>query len=225
MPDQVETETRTYVKSESDGENGEHDPHYEPIVSLPLVTISTNEEEEVELCKIRARLYRFDTGQHEWKERGTGDIKLLHHSERGTVRVVMRRDKTLKLCANHFITEDIQLNPHIGSDRAFNWTTPGDFADETAKQEFLAIKFGNVENANLWKSKFVEALEIVKAKRIQDKSFDEVSSDDSNSDSGDSQIEQKSLDNTDEKSSAEEKDEVVLQLSGLKLENTPAATE
>lgn len=81
-----------------------------------------------------------------FQERGTGEIKLLHHPNNGTVRVVMRRDKTLKLCANHFITDDMQLNSHIGSDRAFNWTTPGDFADETTKQEFLAIKFGNTES-------------------------------------------------------------------------------
>lgn len=81
-----------------------------------------------------------------FQERGTGDVKLLHHTEKNTVRVVMRRDKTLKICANHYITADIQLNPHIGSDRAFNWTTYGDFADETAKQEFLAIKFGNIES-------------------------------------------------------------------------------
>lgn len=45
----------------------EHDPHFEPIVSLPLVEVQTNEEDEEELVKIRARLYRYDTGDHEWK--------------------------------------------------------------------------------------------------------------------------------------------------------------
>lgn len=52
-----------------DAETPEHDPHYEPIVSLPLVEIPTNEEEEEELVKIRARLYRYDTADHEWKVR------------------------------------------------------------------------------------------------------------------------------------------------------------
>lgn len=43
------------------------EPYFEPIVNLPLVKTSTNEENEVEMCKIRARLYRFDTEQREWK--------------------------------------------------------------------------------------------------------------------------------------------------------------
>lgn len=48
-------------------ETSEHDPHFDPIVSLPLVDVHTNEEEEEELVKIRARLYRYDTGDREWK--------------------------------------------------------------------------------------------------------------------------------------------------------------
>ena len=52
----------------------------------------------------RAKLFRYDTTESppEWKERGTGDVKLLRHSEKNCVRVVMRRDKTLKICANHY---------------------------------------------------------------------------------------------------------------------------
>lgn len=59
---------RRNSESESgDPEATEHDPHFEPIVSLPLVDIQTHEEDEEELAKIRARLYRYDTGDHEWK--------------------------------------------------------------------------------------------------------------------------------------------------------------
>lgn len=52
----------------------------------------------------RAKLYRYDTAESPatWKERGTGEVKILHHKSNKTVRVVMRRDKTLKICANHF---------------------------------------------------------------------------------------------------------------------------
>ena len=49
----------------------------------------------------RAKLFRFDTGEAAWKERGTGDVRLLKHKETKKVRLVMRRDKTLKVCANH----------------------------------------------------------------------------------------------------------------------------
>ena len=50
----------------------------------------------------RAKLFRFDKEAKEWKERGTGDVRLLSHKQSQKVRLVMRRDKTLKVCANHY---------------------------------------------------------------------------------------------------------------------------
>jgi hypothetical protein len=50
----------------------------------------------------RAKLFRFIAESSEWKERGTGDVRLLQHKESKKVRLVMRRDKTLKVCANHY---------------------------------------------------------------------------------------------------------------------------
>jgi len=38
----------------------------------------------------------------EWKERGTGNAKILRHKKSNLIRVLMRRDKTLKICANHY---------------------------------------------------------------------------------------------------------------------------
>lgn len=49
----------------------------------------------------RAKLFRFDSVNAEWKERGTGEVRLLEHKQTKKVRLVMRRDKTLKVCANH----------------------------------------------------------------------------------------------------------------------------
>jgi len=51
---------------------------------------------------MRAKLFKFDRDSREWKERGTGDVRLLKHKENGKTRLVMRRDKTLKVCANHY---------------------------------------------------------------------------------------------------------------------------
>ena len=51
---------------------------------------------------MRAKLFKFDKESREWKERGTGDVRLLKHKENGKTRLVMRRDKTLKVCANHY---------------------------------------------------------------------------------------------------------------------------
>lgn len=58
----------------------------------------------------------------------------------------MRRDKTLKICANHFITPWMELKPNCGSDRAWVWSVLADFADEQLKPELLAIRFANVES-------------------------------------------------------------------------------
>ncbi|XP_037367275.1 ran-specific GTPase-activating protein-like [Talpa occidentalis] len=92
----------------------------------------------------------------EWKERGTGDVKLLKHKEKGTIRLLMRRDKTLKICANHYITPMMEQKPNAGSDRAWVWNTHADFADECPKPELLAIRFLNAENAQKFKTKFEE---------------------------------------------------------------------
>ncbi len=53
------------------GANDNYDPHYEPIIALPdEIKVSTGEEDEVKLFGERAKLFRFDTTNKEWKERG-----------------------------------------------------------------------------------------------------------------------------------------------------------
>jgi Ran-binding protein 1 len=77
--------------------------HFEPVIRLTeKVDTKTNEELEEQTFKMRAKLFRFDRDSKEWKERGTGDVRLLKHSENQKTRLVMRRDKTLKVCANHY---------------------------------------------------------------------------------------------------------------------------
>lgn len=58
----------------------------------------------------------------------------------------MRRDKTLKVCANHFIVPWLELTPKSGTDKAFVYSVIADFADEQAKSETFAVKFGSVES-------------------------------------------------------------------------------
>ena len=85
-------------------EEAAHDPHYEPIISLPLIELPNSEADEETMLQLRAKLYRMDRSgeQPEWKERGTGDVKILRHKTKSRTRLLMRRDKTLKVCANHF---------------------------------------------------------------------------------------------------------------------------
>ena len=67
---------------------------------------------------------RFDAEKREWKERGLGDIKLQMHRENARVRVLMRREHTFKVCANHVVTEDLKIEPMLGSDKALTYYTP-----------------------------------------------------------------------------------------------------
>jgi len=127
--------------------------HFEPLVKLQEVKVQTHEEDEDTLFKMRAKLFRFDTAEKQWKERGTGDVKFLKHRENGKIRLLMRREKTLKVCANHYISPAITLQENAGSDRSWVWTVM-DFAEEPPTRETLAIRFANSENAQKFKQEF-----------------------------------------------------------------------
>uniref|UniRef100_A0A9J7ZMU4 E3 SUMO-protein ligase RanBP2 n=1 Tax=Cyprinus carpio carpio TaxID=630221 RepID=A0A9J7ZMU4_CYPCA len=141
----------THVEEDEDG------PHFEPIVPLPdKVDVKTGEEEEEEMFCKRAKLFRFDAETKEWKERGIGSIKILKHKTSGKVRLLMRREQVLKICANHYITADMVLKPNAGSDKSWVWYAM-DYADEMPRTEQLAIRFKTADEAALFKVKFEEA--------------------------------------------------------------------
>uniref|UniRef100_A0A3P9K300 E3 SUMO-protein ligase RanBP2 n=1 Tax=Oryzias latipes TaxID=8090 RepID=A0A3P9K300_ORYLA len=154
------------VESDNDSAHADEDedgPHFEPIVPLPdKVDVKTGEEEEEEMFCNRAKLYRFDAETKEWKERGIGNLKILKHNTKGKVRLLMRREQVLKICANHYITADMLLKPNAGSDKSWVWNAI-DYADEEPKPEQLAIRFKTVEEASLFKAKFEEAKKVALA--------------------------------------------------------------
>ncbi|KAI8821363.1 RanBP1 domain-containing protein [Fimicolochytrium jonesii] len=134
------------------------DVHFEPVMKLEqLDEIKTGEEDDEALFKMRSKLFRFDKGLNEWKERGTGDVKLLKHKESQKIRILMRREKTHKICANHYITSEMELKPNVGSDRSWVWSTLADVSEGDATHELLAIRFANSENANKFKEAFEDA--------------------------------------------------------------------
>jgi len=139
----------------------ETDVHFEPVIKLTeQVDTKTHEEDENVLFKMRAKLFRFDAESSEWKERGTGDVRLLSHRETKKVRLVMRRDKTLKVCANHVISTDMRLQPNIGSDRSWVWKVAADYSEQPPTSETLAIRFANSDNAALFKTAFEDGQQV-----------------------------------------------------------------
>ncbi|EHY52642.1 Ran GTPase binding protein Sbp1 [Exophiala dermatitidis] len=149
------------VKKEDDDDKADEEEvevEFEPVVRLTeKVDTKTNEEMEEQVFKMRAKLFKFDRESKEWKERGTGDVRLLKHKENGKTRLVMRRDKTLKVCANHYVTPDMKLSPNVGSDRSWVWNVAADVSEGEPEAQTLAIRFGNSENANLFKEAFIKA--------------------------------------------------------------------
>jgi len=148
------------TKKAGDDENPEQevDVHFDPVVRLTeKVETKTNEELEEQVFKMRAKLFKFDRESKEWKERGTGDVRLLKHKENGKTRLVMRRDKTLKVCANHYVVPDMKLSPNVGSDRSWVWNAAADVSEGEPEAQTLAIRFANSENANLFKEAFIKA--------------------------------------------------------------------
>ncbi|CAO3640900.1 unnamed protein product [Mucor fragilis] len=155
----ADTEEKKIVEQQEE-EVESPDVHFEPIIKLEEVEVKTNEEEEDSLFKMRAKLFRYNKDTKEWKERGTGDVKFLQHKETKKVRLLMRRDKTLKVCANHFVDSLMKLSPNVGSDRSWVWNVTADVSDGKPEAETLAIRFANSENANLFKEKFEEVQKI-----------------------------------------------------------------
>lgn len=142
-----------------DPEQEEPKIEFKPLVKLSEVEVVTHEEDEEVLFKMRAKLFRYDKETAQWKERGTGDVKFLKHKQSSKIRLLMRREKTLKVCANHFILPEFKLQANVGSDRSWVWTCPSDFAEDEAKPEVFAIRFANADNANKFKAEFEKAQE------------------------------------------------------------------
>ncbi|KAG0021474.1 single stranded nucleic acid binding protein [Entomortierella chlamydospora] len=135
----------------------ETEVHFDPIVKLEAVQVKTHEEEEDSIFQMRAKLFRFDKEANEWKERGTGEVKFLQHKESKKIRLLMRRDRTLKICANHYITSEMTLTPNIGSDRSWVWNVTADSSDECTGPQTLAIRFANADFAATFKKEFETA--------------------------------------------------------------------
>ena len=98
------------------------------------------------LCPIKSNESSLNTFRYavecdppEWKERGTGDVRIMKKEEGKSARILMRREKTLKVCANHHITPWMDMRPNCGNKKAWVWKTQADFADEEPKQEVFLV--------------------------------------------------------------------------------------
>ena len=145
-----------------EGDNGEYFNPEEEVqinptnnLNLAKVEVKTGEEDEDLIFKSRGKLFRFRDG--EWKERGTGDLKLLRHKTEKKIRFILRQDKTLKIVANFIISEKplCELKPHQGSEKMFMFMAY-DCSEEPVMEKFV-IKLGNADKAKVFKKHFEDA--------------------------------------------------------------------
>jgi len=132
---------------------------------LKEVKVESGEEEDDILFKMRCKLFHFLKaeekygGQMEWKEKGVGDVKLLKNRKTSKIRLLMRREKTLKIVANHLVIDDgkgtFNLKEHPSSDRSWTYTAQ-DFSEGETQLTTFAIRFANADNANTFKAKYEE---------------------------------------------------------------------
>eukprot|EP00798_Chlamydomonas_sp_ICE-L_P031317 gene31317-6464_t len=151
------------AEGEEDGEGEEAaveeecQAEFKPLVQLEEVETSTGEEDEECMLDLKCKLYRYDTENNEWKERGIGQSRFLQHKENKKVRLLMRQEKTLKIRCNHLVMPGTKLQEHAGSDKAWVWSTV-DFSEGEQKIEMFCIRFGSVEKAQEFKIKFEEVM-------------------------------------------------------------------
>lgn len=136
------------VSASSENEYYEEDAgdhiHFEPVIPLPeKVQVKTGEEDEEVVYCHRAKLFRLDDG--EWKERGLGDIKILRHTTTGKSRLLMRREKILKICLNHALTPELHFRPK--DDKSWLWVAQ-DYAEGEPKLDTFVIRFKDAEIAS-----------------------------------------------------------------------------
>jgi Ran-binding protein 1 len=97
------------------------------------------------LLNLRAKVYRFDREKKEWKERGSGNIKILHDKEKSCkVRVLMWRERVLTSVLNHRITSDMKVDFYQSNPKILSWSAV-DHSEDVPRPELLTCRFGNEE--------------------------------------------------------------------------------
>lgn len=77
-------------------------------------------------------------------------MKILHHAEHETYRLLLRRDQVHKVVCNLLLTLDVNFSRLSTSDRAWVWAGMN-HAEEQPCLEQLAVKFKNPELATKFK--------------------------------------------------------------------------
>lgn len=122
------------------------------------VDTKTGEEDYDVVWEQKARIQRFDEGENQWKDRGTGDARIIKNRNNGMVLFLLRREAIGKLAANHQLVKGMSILQHSKDKRIAIWVAPKDYSDEDEgfKEKFL-IRFSSEDHC----TEFVKQYRII----------------------------------------------------------------
>ena len=160
-------EAVSHKANESSSEHvEEEEPQFDftPVIPLPpKVDVVTGEENEKVLFVHRGKLFRFV--DNEWKERGLGDIKILHHEMDNRYRLLMRRDQIHKVCLNAPIMPqfEFQAGRTNQTGTMISWGCV-DFSEERSNPQIFALRFKTKETVERFREEVLKIVAILNGK-------------------------------------------------------------
>lgn len=82
---------------------------------------------------------------------GVGELKVLHHLQNNSYRLVLRREQIFKLVLNQPVRSSFKMTPMNNSPKAFNWAGLNFSESAAGDAEQLAIRFKNEDLASSFK--------------------------------------------------------------------------
>ncbi|KAF2491694.1 PH domain-like protein [Lophium mytilinum] len=137
-------------------------PNFSPSLSpssSKSARLGNENEGFTKLCKFSAKLFIFRRTDHTWGFHGAGEVVLVKYKSNGVTRLMMRKDKSLKLIMDHRVDPSTKISLNTTSDRSWVFNAKDDVAEGTPRDLTLALRFENSEKAELFKKAFVKAQE------------------------------------------------------------------
>ena len=127
---------------------------------LAPIEVKTGEEDEDVIYREKAKILRFDEGENQWKERGTGEARILCDKKTQKIfRFILRRDGTGKLGSNHFLYKAMKVRMHGAAGKSCIWSCIADSSDEEIQPEIFLLRFKMPELAAAFKKTFEDCAE------------------------------------------------------------------
>lgn len=95
------------------------------------VEVRSGEEKFTTVWEETAKLLRFDEGENQWKERGSGTAKVLQRKDDASSHMfVFRREGIGKLAAQHYLQKGMTVKKHPQCEKNLLWSAFKDYTDD-----------------------------------------------------------------------------------------------